>query len=81
MHHHRIDGGLLEQHDVAGECLGDIFSAYGMAAIFDDDGFIVIFLHVRQCFRQNAGLFEQGMEDASVMKRVSMLFAPDLLSD
>jgi len=30
MHHDRIDRGLLQQHDVAGERLGDFSRAHGM---------------------------------------------------
>ena len=59
MHHHRIDGGLLQENDVARERLGEIFRAHGMAAIFDDDGFLVILLHVRQRLGQDAGLVER----------------------
>ncbi len=58
MHHHRIDGGLLQQNDVAGEGFREVFGAHGMAAIFDDDGFLVIPLHVRQRLGQDAGLIE-----------------------
>ena len=60
MHHHRIDRGLLQQHDVAGKRLGGFLGAHGMAAIFDDDGFLVILLHMRQRFRQDAGLIERA---------------------
>src|SRR4051794_28158902 len=60
MHHHRIDRGLLEQHDVAGKILRGLLVAHGMAAILDDDGFLVILLHVRQRFGQDAGLVERG---------------------
>ena len=59
MHHHRIDSSLLQQNDVAGERLGEIFRAHGMAAIFDDDGFLVILLHMRQRLGQDAGLIER----------------------
>ena len=59
MHHHRIDGGLFQQNDVAGERLGGFLGAHGMAAIFDDDGFLVILLHVRQRLGQDAGLIER----------------------
>ena len=59
MHHHRVDRGLLQQNDVAGERLGDVFGAHGMAAIFDDDGFLVILLHMRQRLGQDAGLIER----------------------
>jgi len=56
MHHHRIDGGLLEQHDVAGEFARRCLLAHGMAAVLDDDDFLVIALHVRQRFGENARL-------------------------
>lgn len=59
MHDHRVDRGLLEQHDVAGKVLRRLLVAHGMAAIFDDDGFFVILLHVRQRFGQDAGLVER----------------------
>src|SRR5712672_3471752 len=36
-----------------------IFGAHGMAAIFDDDGFLVILLHVRQRLGQDTGLIER----------------------
>ena len=65
MHHHRIDRGLLQQHDVAGKGFGGFLGAHGMAAIFDDDGFLVILLHMRQRFRQDAGLIERA--DISAM--------------
>ena len=68
MHHHRIDGGLLQQHDVARECLGEVFGTHGVAAIFNDDGFFVILLHVRQRLGQDTGLIERLMCGASVMK-------------
>ena len=41
-----------------------------MAAIFDDDGFLVILLHVRQRLGQDAGLVERA--DISVMRRISL---------
>ncbi len=56
MHDHGIDRGLLQENDVAGELLGEGFLAHGVAAIFNDDGFVVVLLHVRQRFGQNAGL-------------------------
>jgi hypothetical protein len=59
MHHHRIDGGLLQQDDVAGEGFRNVLGAHGMAAIFDDDGFLVIPLHVRQRLGQDASLIER----------------------
>ena len=64
MHHDRIDGGLFQQHDVAGERLGGFLGAHGMAAIFDDDGFLVIALHMRQRFGQHAGLIMRDDDSA-----------------
>ena len=52
MHHHRIDRGLLEQHDVAGEIARGLLLAHGMAAVFDHDGFLVVALHMRQRFER-----------------------------
>ncbi len=48
-----------KQNDVARERLGEVFGAHGMAAIFDDDGFLVILLHMRQRLGQDAGLIER----------------------
>ncbi len=59
MHHHRIDGGLLQEHDVARERFRQFLGAHGMAAILNDDGFLVILLHVRQRLGQDAGLIER----------------------
>ena len=55
MHHHRVDGGLLHQHDVAGEALGQRLLAHGVAAVFHHDDFLVVALHVRQRLRQDMG--------------------------
>jgi hypothetical protein len=57
MDHHRIDRGLLEQHDVAGKAARRILLAHGVAAVFHDDGLVVVLLHVRQRFGKNAGGF------------------------
>ena len=57
VHHDRIDGGLFQQHDIAGEAAGVFFVAHGVAAIFHDDDFLVVALHMRQRFGQHAGLF------------------------
>src|SRR5205823_13409344 len=59
LHDHRIDGSLLQQNDVAREGFRNVFGAHGMAAIFDDDGFLVIPLHVRQRLGQDVGLIER----------------------
>ena len=40
--------------------LASVLRAHGMAAIFDDDGFLVILLHVRQRLGQDAGLVERA---------------------
>ncbi len=76
MHDHGVDRGLLQQHDVAGKGLGGLFRAHGVAAIFDDDGFLVIFLHVRQRLGQDAGLVERadirvGHEGSPVIPKVA----------
>src|ERR1700752_4857986 len=60
MHHDRIDRGLLQQHDVTRKGLRGFLVAHGMAAIFDDDGFLVVFLHMRQRLGQDAGLVERA---------------------
>ena len=56
MHHHRIDRGLLEQDDVAGEVARRLLLAHGVAAVFHDDDLLVVALHVRQRLGQDAGL-------------------------
>ena len=60
MHDHRIDRGLLQQHHVAGEFLRGVFLAHGVAAVFDHDDFLVVALHMRQRFGEDAGLFERA---------------------
>src|ERR1700730_18680899 len=60
MHHHRIDRRLLQKNDVAREPFRGVLRPHGVAAIFDDDGFLVILLHMRQRFRQDAGLIERA---------------------
>ena len=42
------------------KALRGVLVAHGMAAILDDDGFLVIFLHVRQRLGQDAGLVERA---------------------
>ena len=49
-----------EQHDVAGKGFGSFLGADGVAAIFDDDGFLVILLHMRQRLGQDTGLIERA---------------------
>ncbi len=60
MDHHRIDGGLLQQHDIARERLGGLLRPHRVATIFDDDGFLVILLHMGQRFREDTGLLERA---------------------
>jgi hypothetical protein len=60
MDHHRIDRGLFEQHDVARERLGEVFGAHRVAAIFDDNGFFVVLLHMRERLGQDAGLLKRA---------------------
>ena len=48
MHHHRIDRGLLQQHDVAREAARQLLVAHGVAAVLHDDDLLVVALHVRQ---------------------------------
>ncbi len=55
VHDHRIDGGLLQQHDVAGEAPRHLLLAHGMAAVFHDDDLLVVALHVRQRFGEDVG--------------------------
>ena len=55
VHDHRVDGGLLHQHDVAGEAPGHLLLAHGVAAVFHHDDFLVVALHVGQRFRQDVG--------------------------
>jgi hypothetical protein len=76
MHHHRIDRSLLQEHDVAGKSLCGFFRAHGVAAIFNDDGFLVILLHVRQRFRQDAGLIEGA--DIGHVGHETALVIPDV---
>jgi hypothetical protein len=57
VHDHRIDRGLFQQHDVAGEIPRDLFVAHGVAAVFHDDDLLVVALHVRQRLCENARLF------------------------
>ncbi len=56
MHDHRIDRGLLHQHDVAREALRHRLVAHRVAAVLHHDGFLVVALHVRQRLDEGAGL-------------------------
>ena len=56
MHDDRIDRGLLQKHDVAGEFARQMLLAHGVAAVFYDHDLLVVALHIGQRFRQDAGL-------------------------
>ena len=45
-----IEARLLEQHDVAGKFRAELLVAHGVAAVFDDDGALVIALHIGKGF-------------------------------
>src|SRR6185437_971922 len=59
MYHHRIDRGLFEKDDIAGEVARALLLAHGVAAVFDHDDLLVIALHMRQRLRQDARLLER----------------------
>ena len=48
VHDNRVDADLLEQHDVAGEDIGQLLVAHGMAAVFDDEGLAGVAPHEGQ---------------------------------
>jgi hypothetical protein len=52
MYDDRIDARLLQQRDIARESLAQSVVAHGMAAIFHDNGLVLVTLHVRQRARQ-----------------------------
>ena len=60
VHDDGVDRGLLQEHDVAGKGFRHVLGSHRVSAIFDDDGLLVIFLHMRQRFRQDAGLIERA---------------------
>jgi hypothetical protein len=71
-HHHRIDRGLLQQHDIAGEGARRLLLAHGVPAVFDHDDFLVVALHVRQRLGEDAGLVERGNRHAGKsLRRIS----------
>src|SRR4029077_20186291 len=55
MHHDRVDRGLFEQHDVAGDFARRVLVAHGVAAVFHYNDFLVVALHIGQGFGENAG--------------------------
>ena len=60
MHDDRVDAGLLEQRDVAGEGLAERGVAHGVAAIFHHDGLVLVALHVGQRGGKQARLLGGG---------------------
>ena len=48
MHHDGVHAGLLQKRDIAREGTPETDIAHGVAAIFDDDGLVLIALHVGQ---------------------------------
>ncbi|MNC93299.1 hypothetical protein D3C83_98940 [compost metagenome] len=55
MHDHRIHADHLEQHHVARKTLLEQIVAHGVATVFDDDGFAVKALDVRQRLGNDLG--------------------------
>ena len=51
MHNHRFDARLLQHHDIARKAFGELGIAHRVAAILDDDGRLVVALHIRQRLR------------------------------
>ena len=63
MHDDRVDAGLLEQRDIAGEGLAERDVAHGVAAIFHHDGLVLVALHVGQRAGKKRGLRLGGRGD------------------
>ena len=59
VHDDRVDRSLLQQNDIPRKFAGQIFRAHGVAAVFDDDDFFVVALHIGQRFGQDSGLLER----------------------
>jgi len=56
VHDDRVDAGLLEKRDVAGESLAELRVAHCVTAIFHHDGLVLVALHVGQGLNEKAGL-------------------------
>ena len=65
MHHHRIDAGLLHQHDVLGEIVG-AGAGHGVAAILHHDGLLVVFENVGQRLDQHPARLAPARQGAQV---------------
>ena len=55
MNNDRINADQFHQNDVLGKTVFKFFVDHGVAAEFDDNGFIFKFLNIRQGFNQNMG--------------------------
>ena len=60
VHHHGVDAHQLEQHHIFGKRRLQGRVGHGVAAIFDDHGFAVIFADIGQRLRQNGRLLPGG---------------------
>ena len=65
MHHDRIDAGLLHQHDVLREMLGNA-ALHGVTAVFDHDRFAVVAQNVGQGFDEDPGGRAPARHDAQI---------------
>ncbi len=74
MHHDRVHAGLLDHHDVAGEALGELGIAHGVAAIFHHHRGAVVALHEGQRLGQDLGLGVGRGEDFGHACRVARRF-------
>ena len=73
MHDDRIDAGLLQQRDVAGEGLAELDVAHGVAAIFHHDGLVLVALHVGQRLRKAGAACISAVAAMSVIGMISQL--------
>ena len=80
MHDDRVDAGLLEQRDVAGEGLAERGVAHGMAAIFHHDRLVLVALHVGQRRGQQARLLRRRWKCPSASAWPSVKWNGGLLS-
>ncbi len=55
MHNHGLHACLFEHHDVPREAFRELRVAHGMAAIFDDNGRLIVALHVGQRLGEDFG--------------------------
>ena len=55
VHDHRVDRGLLHQHDIARKAARGRLVAHGVAAVFHNHDLVVVALHMRQRFGEDVG--------------------------